>query len=94
VTGLPTPGKATTSGTNYLALHFTRNASATDVAYIVQGSNNLVQWDAISSFSNGSWSVPGVVIESGTAPNLNVQVQDTVPMPSAKKRFLRLQVTQ
>jgi len=38
--------------------------------------------------------VPGVVIESGTAPNLNVQVQDTVPMPSAKKRFLRLQVTQ
>jgi len=94
VTGLPTLGKATTLGTDYLALHFTRNTSASDVAYIVQGSNNLVQWDTISSFSNGSWSVPGCVTENGSPPNLNVQVQDTVSIQPAKKRFLRLQVAQ
>jgi hypothetical protein len=92
-TELPTLGNTSTSGNNYQALKFTRNTAATDIAYAVQASSNLLQWDTISSYRDGTWSQPGFVSESGSTPNINVQVRDSLPVQSAPRRFLRLQVT-
>lgn len=91
---LPALARASNSGSDYLALHFTRNHAATDLTYSVQASGNLLQWETLSSYSNGAWSQPGVVSESGSAPNLHVQVRDSLPIPSSPRRFLRLQVSQ
>ena len=96
VRNLPTSGTATLSSTNYLTFNFTRNTAATDITYIVEASNDLTNasgWTSISTFSNGVWSSLDVVNESGTAPNLNVQVRDSAPMKTTRKRFLRLRVT-
>jgi hypothetical protein len=92
-TELPTLGNTSTSGNNYQALKFTRNTAATDIAYAVETSSNLLQWDTISSYRDGTWSQPGFVSESGSTPNINVQVRDSLPVQSAPRRFLRLQVT-
>lgn len=60
-----------------LALTFPRLRH--DLTYVVQGSSDLVAWDAIASN-------PGAVGET-------VTVTDPVPLSEASRRFLRLQVT-
>ena len=92
-TSLPTVGVATVAGTDYLTFSFDRNAAATDISLIVQGSSNLADpngWSAVETWSGGAWSLPGNVLESGSSPLYHVDVQDTVP--AAPRRFLRLQI--
>ena len=71
---------ATTSGLNqYLTLTFT--GTANDVTYSVQATSDLAgTWTTLFS------SPPGI------APGIQT-VSDTVPMTSATKRFMRLQVS-
>ena len=89
--GLPACGTTSASGTNYLELSFTRNTAAADIIFTVQGSSDLSgsNWSTISTFSSGAWSPSDNVTEtSGTAT-----VRDTMPMSSAPRRFLRLEIT-
>jgi hypothetical protein len=91
---LPAPGTVNVSGTNYLALCFTRNPAATDITYTVEGASVLTgsSWLPVATWSAGQWSPPGNVCESGTGSALDVQVLDTQPI-GTQSRFLRLQVT-
>lgn len=87
---LPTGGIQRVSNVNYPKLSFTRNPSATDITYTVEGSPDLSgsNWSTISTFSNGTWSPSSNVMEtSGTTT-----VWDTTPMNSAPRRFMRLKV--
>ncbi|HEX4085617.1 MAG TPA: hypothetical protein VHY22_11945, partial [Chthoniobacteraceae bacterium] len=90
---LPTPAMATLSGAGYLTLNFTRNAAATDLTYIVEGSSDMVNWTPVCTYSGGAWSPPGNVLESGSAPLINVQAYDSIPETSGSARFLRLQIS-
>ena len=86
---LPTIGTTSVSGTNYLLLTFPQNPTATDITYAVQGSSDLSNWSTISTCSSGVWSPSNNVTQtSGTTT-----VQDTTPITSRTKRFMRLQVT-
>jgi hypothetical protein len=87
---LPTGGIQRVSNVNYPKLSFTRNPSATDITYTVEGSPDLSgsNWSTISTFSNGTWSPSSNVMEtSGTTT-----VWDTTPINSAPRRFMRLKV--
>jgi hypothetical protein len=86
---LPTNGTASSSGSKYLTLNFTRNMAATDITYTVQGSSDLSTWNTISSYSGGSWTPSANVTDNAGV----VAVQVTMPMNLAPRRFLRLQVT-
>jgi hypothetical protein len=92
---LPKVGLATTSGTNYLSVQFPRNGGDSTLVYCVQVSNNLAtnEWTPLSTFNGIAWSGSGSVIESGTTPNINVQVIDSQPFNTVLKRFLRLQIS-
>ena len=93
VSSLPTVDCISVSGTDYLTLSFDRNAAATDISYIVQGTSNLADpngWGSVRTWSGGSWSPSGNVLETGSAPLFHVNVQDTTP--AVPRRFLRLQI--
>ena len=55
--------------------------------------DGLSEWNPISTFSGGEWSQSQGVTESGAGKNVNVRVQDTVPVATAPRRFMRLKVT-
>ena len=85
VSRLPIVGQSA----NHLTLSFAQNPAAIDITYTVQGSSDLSSWSTISTFCGGSWSPSNNVTEtSGTAI-----LQDTIPMNSGTKRFLRLEIT-
>jgi len=92
VNQLPAVQSVVVSGTTYLGLTFARNADAVDIAYTVEGSNDLTNWSTVSAWSGGSWSPSNFVTETGSGSNLNVLARDSTPATSAPKRFLRLQV--
>lgn len=89
---LPVPGRVNISGIDYLSLNFTRNSSATDVAYPVQASHDLVHLEHGFHLHGRGMDSGGCVTESGSEVNLNVTVWDSIPVTSAKSRFLRLVV--
>jgi hypothetical protein len=83
-------------GTNYLSMTFSRSAVATDLTYTVQASSDLAVWtDLATSVGGAVTSGPGFVVETGSAPNMKVEVRDTVAVNAALNgtRFLRLKVT-
>ena len=76
---IPFAGVGTSGSNQYLTLTFT--GTATDVTYSVQATSDLTgTWTTLYS------SVPGI------APGPQT-ISDTVPMTSATKRFMRLQVS-
>jgi len=80
----------------YLSIVFHRSTGATDLTYTVQSSGDLITWtDLASSVGGAQTSGSGFVTETGTAPNLTVEVHDTVPFTGAAggKRFLRLKIS-
>lgn len=82
-----------TSGTNYLALSFTRNTTAVDIVYTVEASSDLTHWSSVSTWSAGAWSPSDLVTETGAGPSVNVTVQDSTPVSGSSMRFLRLKIT-
>lgn len=96
VSGLPVVSIKKYGGTNYLSMTFHRSSSATDLTYTVQGSSDLTNWtDLASSISGGQTSGAGFVSETGTAPNLTVEVHDTISTDNAPNglRFIRLKIS-
>ncbi len=96
VSGLPVVTLKDYSGTKYLSMIFHRSSLATDITYIVEGSNNLVNWTALgTSAAGGAASGPGFVTETGGPPTYTVEVRDIVPFdPNGNiTRFIRLKVT-
>ena len=98
--------EATTSGTivtNHFQLHLRRNASATDLTYIVQSANTLGAWADLMTWTVGSgWvaNTPGATASEsaviGTAPDSYVNVTITDPTlvtdPSSVTRYFRFVV--
>jgi fibronectin-binding autotransporter adhesin len=89
--GLPTYSVPAGSG----VISFGRNLAATDVAYIVQASNNLTTWTnlATRAAGSGSWSpvAPGTVVtDLGSGA---VSVKDNVTVAAQPKRFMRVVVS-
>jgi hypothetical protein len=84
------------SASKYLALTFFRNASATDLTMIVQGSDDLSAWTDLARSTSGAGMVPlitGVAVaESAAGPLRLVEVRDLYPIgdPVHPRRFLRL----
>ncbi len=96
LSGLPAVTLKDYSGTVYLSMLFHRSSLATDLSYIVQGSSDLVTWtDLGTSMAGGITNGPGFVTETGSAPNITVEVRDTEPDDGnpLTKRYLRLKIT-
>ena len=72
-------GSTDAGGRRYLTLTFNRRASATDLTYTVQSSNDLVTWATLATCPPG-------------APT-TVTVQDSVALGDATRRFLRVRVS-
>jgi autotransporter-associated beta strand protein len=89
---LPHLERVTDSGTDYLALSFTRNINAVDLVYVVQASSDLIHWSDVCTFSGRAWSPSGNVMETGSGSSLGVVARDSIPLSSLSRRFLRLQV--
>lgn len=80
----------------YLGFTFGRDPAKTDVIYEAQVADSPAgPWTTIASSAGGAvTSGEGFVGESaGPGGTVNVEVHDTVPMSSAGRRFIRLQVT-
>lgn len=87
------------AGTRYLAMRFPRSTLATDLTYIVEvaadlGADPIVWTELARSTAGAPTTGPGLVSETGSAPQVLVEVRDTVPVPSPgqPQRFLRLRV--
>lgn len=82
-------GTPVTSGinvsTNRLTLEFDRRRDATDINYVVWASGDLATWEAI-------WTSETVPYGGGTAVSQRVTVEDTLPLSSQTRRFLRLEI--
>ena len=75
-------------------LSFTRNLNATDLTFVVQSSNNLINWTTIATKAGASdWTkASGVTVsDPNTGP---VSVIDSAVVTTGGGRFLRLSVTQ
>jgi hypothetical protein len=90
-----------TIAANRLKLQFHRNTSATDLTYVVEGSDNLQTWTALMTYTAGAgWvanTAGAIVSESapaGVSPDQYVNVTITDPTdvgaPGSSSRFLRL----
>jgi uncharacterized repeat protein (TIGR03803 family) len=93
---LPVGSVGKLTGTNYLSLQFTRSSTAVDLIYTVLATSNLgnpSSWTPVATYSVGTWSGPGTVIETGTAPNIIDQVFDSQPASSSSERFIELNIT-
>jgi hypothetical protein len=93
---LPKIGQAAVSGTSYLSLQFQRNADDATLRYTVEASDDLTNangWAPLCTFNGAAWNGSGSVNESGTAPNINVQVLDSQPIGAKSMRFMRLQIS-
>ncbi len=75
-----TLGTATSAGASYLTLTFPRRTAASDLSYSIESSTDLVTWTA----------VPGRTYTAGSGP---ITAQDTMPITSGSRRFLRLRVS-
>ena len=88
VTGLPTGGKVTTNGSQYLTLTYTQVIAAKDIIYTPQVSGDLATWSA---------GAGNVVIVSTTnnadGVTQTVVARDATALGSGAPRFLRLLVT-
>jgi hypothetical protein len=96
VSGVPVVSIQKFDNANYLSMMFHRSTAATDLTYTAQASSDLLSWsDLASSVAGGATSGPGFVSETGTAPNLTVQVRDTVAVSGVpgSRRFLRLKIS-
>ncbi|MBS0660542.1 MAG: S8 family serine peptidase [Verrucomicrobia bacterium] len=86
-------------GTNYLSVRFPRSTLATDLTYIVEvaadlGVDPIVWTELARSTAGGATTGAGFVSETGSAPQMTVEVRDTVPVPTVgqPRRFLRVRV--
>jgi len=92
---LPVSSLKPSNGNRYLSLQFYRNTAATDISCIVEAGNSPAvsgSWTAISTLTNGVWSPPGNVSESGSGAQVNVVVSDTTSTATVPVRFMRLKV--
>lgn len=87
------------AGTNYLSVRFPRSTLATDLTYIVEVSPDLsatpIVWTELARSTLGAATTGvGFVSETGTAPQVTVEVRDTVPVPTVgePQRFIRVRV--
>ncbi|HLP02250.1 MAG TPA: DNRLRE domain-containing protein [Opitutaceae bacterium] len=80
VTAPTTVGTATAADATYLTLTFNRRATASDLAYTVEASSDLVNWTTVSTFAPGTPA--------------QVTAQDSVALGTAgvTRRFLRVRV--
>jgi hypothetical protein len=96
VAGMPVVALKDYSGTEYLSMTFHRSSLATDLSYIVQGSDDLASWTDLAISSGGApTSGSGFISETGAAPNFTVEVRDVVPFDPDNQatRFMRLKIT-
>jgi hypothetical protein len=80
---VPTPvthGTTSANGQTYLTLSFDRRASAPGLTYAVEASTDLRTWAAVA----------GLSYTAGTPARITAQ--DTVPLGTTPRRFLRLRV--
>jgi hypothetical protein len=77
-----TQGTADSGGQRYVTLTFNRRATASDLSYILEASNDLATWSP----------VPGQTFAPGSGP---ITAQDSVALGTTgvTRRFLRLRVT-
>lgn len=73
-----TPTLATSGNERFPAIQFTRQASATDIAYLVETSADLVHWSLVTALSAGSPT--------------QITVPDTLSLESQQTHFLRVRV--
>jgi len=73
---------ATVGATRYLRLTVPKNPAATNLTYTVEVSADLTP---------ASWNAAQTLIEPGSPPNV-LRVRDSVPVTSARQRFIRLKV--
>ncbi len=78
---LPVIGVESVGGVEYLAIAYTKNASASGIAYIVEVSEDLVNWET------GAGEIEVVSEDDGSAV-----VRDATAMTDANRRFIRLRV--
>lgn len=83
---LPTAGRVTAGGRDYLSLAYLARANAADVRYVVEVSGHLTSWGSGPSFTTLVGASP-----AGAGMEL-VSVRDNVPMDDALRRFIRLKV--
>jgi hypothetical protein len=84
------------SGTNYLALTFTRRPAVTNITQTVEVSDGLADWIAGSQYT-GTNAVPNTAttteLRRSGSPAESVTVRDNVPLDAATRRFMRVRVT-
>ena len=89
VSGLPIKSIVNVSGSNYLALTYTKVIAATDLTYTVEISNDLQTWNSGPSYTtttNVTANLDGVT--------QSVTVRSLVPLSvTAPKQFIRLRVS-
>ncbi|HLP08306.1 MAG TPA: glycoside hydrolase family 44 protein [Opitutaceae bacterium] len=73
-------GTTASGGSSYLTLTFTRRATASDIAYTVEASSDLVNWSTVTTFTPGTPA--------------QVTAQDSVALGTkgVTRRFLRVRV--
>lgn len=93
--GLPTAGLLSTNGNRFLTLAFTKVTLASDLAYVVEASSNLVQWTAGSSYSgtNAAAGNPVTAEVSRTGLGLETVTVRDLSAAGTPGRFLRLRVS-
>src|SRR5207302_9941812 len=96
--GLPKPQVLTINGKRYLALQFTRAASASDVTCTVQVASTLNTWDDGSHYgAGGDLSTNSFTTEVSRTSSNGIEtiiVRDNMQVDAASHRFMRLKVTQ
>ncbi len=88
VSGLPTVGKTTVSGNQYLTLTYTQRTDTTGITYLPQASGDLATWNAGTGYT-----VPVSSTANADGATQTVVVRDAVATTGANKRFLRLSVS-
>jgi hypothetical protein len=89
VSGLPAESILTTGSGNFVALTYTQVINATDVAYTVQLSTDMVNWN-----SGPAWTGTTSAVTNADGVTQTVTVQSIIPItPANPKQFIRLQVT-
>ena len=81
------------NGTNgtYLTVQFLRQLGATNLTYVLQGSDDLTNWSPVCTIAGTSMpSGSGFISETGTAYQRTVLARDIVPVEQAtRSRFVR-----
>lgn len=79
-----------------LQFRFRRNTNATDLAYQVEASSDLITWTILAVSTGGRTPTGPATIQettlSGEAAMRSVTVTDTVPFNQSDRRFLRLRI--